>query len=290
MPYPVNLDSVLEKTLDNLGLFQKARKYQVFALWPRLVGKLSKHAQPRRTDGDVLYVATSSSVWSQELSYMSQDILTRINRALGGEYFREIRFSENLWRSAARKIRPGGIEVDAFKKSLLISRGARNGRSRSLCQTDLDVVLQSFKRAMDMRKEALLAKGFVSCRECGCLYPVSKKECPFCKTRKELSGYNRVIAILEERPEIPNDEVCRVCGVRDTWVAERAKHELESRWVTIIGSRLARITRKEARGPETVEYLRKLASLRSGMRARDMSPKDLERVLGKRLAILIPKG
>ena len=135
---------------------------------------------------------------------MSQEILTKINEALGNQYFREIRFSENLWRSTVGKMRPAdGVLAHDFKKRLLVSRGPRSGRRNAPDRKDLYAALQSFKEAMEERKRSLLAMGFIACRECGCLYPTTKKGCPFCKTRREFSGYNCVIAILEEHPEIP---------------------------------------------------------------------------------------
>ncbi len=76
MARPEFLGNVLQRSLDGMGLLPKARRFQVFALWPRIVGDIALNARPRRVDGDVLYVATSSSMWAQELSMMRRRIIS----------------------------------------------------------------------------------------------------------------------------------------------------------------------------------------------------------------------
>lgn len=280
MTYPSSLREVLDRNLGDLGLFQKAKKYQVYALWPYLVGDLALNAFPRRIDGDVLYVATSSSVWSQELTFMAPGILTKVNNALGGEHFREIRFSEHLWRST-HKDEPG------FARRIR-SRGARpDKRTRSGEDRDIEAVLASLRTTMRRRVAALKADGYQACHQCGYLFPKNKVECPICKAVREFYGYNRAIAMLEQRPDLTDQAVCLSLHLSNEWLVQRARSELESRWISLIRSRLSQSTRKVRKSVELSEFVAKLASLRSGKMAHELSEREIENILGARLAAIL---
>ena len=281
MTAPSNLREVLDKNLDDLGLFQKARKHQVYILWPRIVGELAQNAFPRRVDGDVLYVATSSSVWSQELTFMAPSILGTVNQALGGMYFREIRFSEHLWRPTSK------AEGD-FQGNIRRNKKRRIERLAAPSDGDLLGVFSRLQTAMRHRVAALKAKGYASCSTCGYLFPKTNRECPMCKVRREFYGYNRAIAMLDQRPYLTDAEVCQALG-SDEWLVERARTELESRWTAFVRSRLSQSTRRERRNVETVEFVAKLASLRSGRKAEDLSERDIVNILGNRLASILKR-
>jgi len=277
-----SLGHIIEKSLDDLGLFQKARKYQVYVLWPRLVGELSKHAFPRRIDGDTLYVATSSSVWSQELTFMAPEILSKVNNALGGQYFREIRFSEHLWRAAAR-------EGSRFAESAGPKRSGPRGQNRDRQEKDLDRVLVSLKATMRRRVAELKAKGYKTCEKCGYLFPPGKNECPMCEARRELYQYNSAVALLERHPDLTDDAVSQTLGITDLWLVQRARDELDSRWSSFIRSSLAQSDRKERKSVEMVETVAKLLALRSGKTAEGLTQREISEILGKRLAAILKK-
>ncbi len=288
MANPVNIEQVLRESLDGLGLFEKARKYRIYGIWPRVVGRLAGHAQPRRVDGDVLYVATASSVWSQELSYMSQGILAKLNAALGGSYFREIKFSEHLWEFAANNIRVATARAVPGKEATLGGKRRSQGGSRG-SEKDLSGTLQSLKKAAGKNKTFLEAAGFVHCKKCGWMYEGSQKGCPYCRDREESYGYHRAIVILEKTPALSDRQVCDACRIRDPFVAQRARNALESRLLNYLRGQVFRSAGKESGSQETAECAKKLASLRSGIGADKMSHKDFEKALGKRLAPLIPR-
>ncbi len=62
-------------------------------LWPRIVGAwIAEHAHPVSFRRGLLTVATDSPALSQELHFEQQEILNRLNEALGGEMIMEMRF------------------------------------------------------------------------------------------------------------------------------------------------------------------------------------------------------
>jgi hypothetical protein len=66
---------------------------KVFAWWSRSVPpRILDHARPVRLSRGVLIVHVSSSVWANELHYLSDDLLRRVQAASPGGGVRRIRF------------------------------------------------------------------------------------------------------------------------------------------------------------------------------------------------------
>lgn len=309
------LGEVLNKTLNDLGLFENARKYEVFSLWGEIVGDIARHARPRRFQGDVLFVATASSAWSSELAFMQTSILAKINQALGGQYIREVRFSEHLW--GAEEAGPGRGSTAARPK-----QGFRVAEDRveeatgawpdkvlggeiadpSLCRAFLKTA-----GTMTRRRRYLLAGGYKLCRVCGNVYPRGGRECPACRVKREFVAHNRAIAILESTPEMDDKELSRLIGIPDSYVAERARRVLMSRTTSMIRYRLGgtfgrsaysvsgkesgrRYTDRAETREELLVLGRKLASLTTRTPYEDLTSEEIERVLGRRLAAILKKG
>ncbi len=59
---------------------------RVQGCWARVVGDaVAREAEPVGERAGVLTVACRSSTWAQELELLSTELLSRVNRALGGE-------------------------------------------------------------------------------------------------------------------------------------------------------------------------------------------------------------
>jgi hypothetical protein len=275
---------VLQKSLTNLGLLKKMRRYQVFSVWPKVVGDIARHAKPRRLAGDVLYVATASSAWSQELTFMRQSILDKLKTALQGEYVREIRFSEHLWD-------PTELENGTAVDLPLMAKGEGEAAMDAIPDRQLAHYAKRFCSIMARRKVYLLRKGYVRCARCGCLYPSAKRECPFCAVEREWRARRRAIAILEKAPHLPDEEVQSLIGSVCLEPVRSARRELESRCLTIARSALnadgkwAAVDRNEITGA-----IEKMAALRSLKPAADMTAHEIEKAVGKRLFLAAKRG
>jgi len=72
----------------NLTAEQLAR-----AAWPQAVGKrIAAHARPRVLAGSVLIVEVDDEEWQRQLSFLSSQILARLNQILGRELAGRIEF------------------------------------------------------------------------------------------------------------------------------------------------------------------------------------------------------
>ncbi len=302
----LRLSQILRGTLGDMGLYPKAQKYLVFSLWPKIVGDVSKYAKPRRIQGDVLYVATASSVWSQELHFMRESIIAQVNQALGGEQIKEVRFSEHMWDAPGDEDRAEeGFEarsdVDGTGGGEVLTSEAAAGIQDQV----LSRAFRRMERAMSRRRSVLTAKGYKICPVCGCPYPKRKTACPACANRKEFQTLTRAIAILGECPETSDEELAESLGAREPYVWERARREVESRLVSFVRGRLAAEARDNAANPqrarkrtperdlaraEVALAIRKMASLRAKLPYESMDRSALEKAVGKRYAALARKG
>lgn len=67
--------------------------------WSELVGAtVAAHTRPTGINRDVLWVATSSSIWAQELTFKRQLILRKLINKLSFD-IKDIRFSPGQWQS-----------------------------------------------------------------------------------------------------------------------------------------------------------------------------------------------
>ena len=87
------LKSALDLLTHDLGITRKLREYDVITLWRTIVGdQIARVAVAERVENRVLFVAVSSAPWRAELSMRRQEILEKINTAVGRQVIREIRF------------------------------------------------------------------------------------------------------------------------------------------------------------------------------------------------------
>ena len=88
-----SLGSVIGKILQSGIRQQDAPLLQVWDLWERAVGEIiAENARPAAFKGSILLVHVNSSPWLHQLHFLKEDILSKINRELGQELVKEIKF------------------------------------------------------------------------------------------------------------------------------------------------------------------------------------------------------
>ena len=87
---PVRLGDILNPALDRLATSDQARAY---AAWARASGdQVASGARPRHFARGVLTVECSSSVWANELTYLSGQLLRRMDDVAPGHPVKRFRF------------------------------------------------------------------------------------------------------------------------------------------------------------------------------------------------------
>ena len=88
-----DLKTILGTMLRTIDSPQQREQFRVWDIWEGVVGpQIAGKTRPEALRNGVLVVSVTSSVWMQELSFMKQKILDRINQTLAPGTIREIRF------------------------------------------------------------------------------------------------------------------------------------------------------------------------------------------------------
>lgn len=281
---PVPLKEVLLNSLERMGLLQKAQRYRVFSSWRQIVGDIALNARPRKIDGDVLYVSTSSSTWAQELTFMKRRILAKINGFLGGKFLSDIHFSEHLWgdvASSEARLRPSS-EMPRSHHVPFVRKALPASGEELIRDTHLRAAFRGFASAAHARQDSLLAQGFVRCSVCGGFYDPKADRCPYCKLVSARKDALKVEEILLKSPEFGVETVRVASGVKERDLIAQVRSELDERW-----SRSARYYLAKGDLPGAKQILSKLVSLRTSRRLEELNKYEVESALGRKLARIL---
>ena len=89
----VHIGRVINDVLNIQRKDHDAELIQVWNLWDSIVGRaVAENARPAAFKGNLLLVNVSSSPWVQQLQFLKNDIIAKLNRALKKELVEEIKF------------------------------------------------------------------------------------------------------------------------------------------------------------------------------------------------------
>ena len=87
------LGVVLDQSLKRFDLTPRLDQYGVWPIWNDVVGKtIAQNAQPEKIRNGTLFVKVSSPVWMQQLQFMKEMIVEKLNQRLKGEVVKTIFF------------------------------------------------------------------------------------------------------------------------------------------------------------------------------------------------------
>ncbi len=90
------LGDALGKLVRSLGMEARLEEQEAVGRWPQVVGdRIALHARAVFFDGGKLVVEVDSAAWRQELFYMKQEILNRLDRSLGKPLVQDIIFTNS---------------------------------------------------------------------------------------------------------------------------------------------------------------------------------------------------
>jgi predicted nucleic acid-binding Zn ribbon protein len=88
------ISGVLSRVLRELGLEAELQGWRAVEEWPRLVGpRVSRHTRAVGFREGTLRVEVEGSAWMHELSFLKRDLIRGVNRYLGAELVRDVRFT-----------------------------------------------------------------------------------------------------------------------------------------------------------------------------------------------------
>ena len=87
------LNSAIKNFLEKNGLEKGVNQNKSIELWPDIVGeKISKNTKAQAVESGTLIIKAKNSAWRQELIFKQSEILESINKKLGKNTIKAIRF------------------------------------------------------------------------------------------------------------------------------------------------------------------------------------------------------
>jgi predicted nucleic acid-binding Zn ribbon protein len=194
----LELSRSLPQVLQQMNLGERLREGRIMDLWPEVVGPtVAERSRPVKCHDGVLTVAVSSSVWLQQLTMMRQEIVRLFAERIGKGAITEIDFTSRGWSEwhedpilpvlkprTLAKLSLGATLPDRQQQHLeaavreIPDEGLRERAARMIAKAQL-------------RQEALKAKGWKPCGQCGELHDRGKPLCIVCETavNTTLGGY-----------------------------------------------------------------------------------------------------
>ena len=89
----VHIGSIIDDVIKSYRRESDAELIQVWNVWDGVVGEvLAQNARPAAFKGRVLLVHVSSSTWIHQLQFLKQEMIDKLNTALGKVLIDELKF------------------------------------------------------------------------------------------------------------------------------------------------------------------------------------------------------
>jgi predicted nucleic acid-binding Zn ribbon protein len=89
----VHIGEILQEALRGCRPQADGELVRIWRLWDEAVGDaVAENTRPAAFKGKLLIVHVSSSPWAHQLQFMKQDILRKVNAALGKDLVADIKF------------------------------------------------------------------------------------------------------------------------------------------------------------------------------------------------------
>jgi len=141
-----SIGEILFSSFKGKGVAAKIEEISLIKLWPKAVGqKIALQTQPDSLKNGTLFVKTTSSVWVQQLHFMKEEILQKLNELAGKVAVKDIRFSVGYKLAQTRT----DANILAAKKSLLKERDKKmiTECTAALADRELAVIFQRVMQA-----------------------------------------------------------------------------------------------------------------------------------------------
>jgi predicted nucleic acid-binding Zn ribbon protein len=90
---PSTIGSAIARVLDQFGLSQKVRQYNVVDCWAQVVGEqIAKVTVAEKIADGKLYVTVANPVWRNELVFLKKDLIAKLNHAMAQDVVHDIVF------------------------------------------------------------------------------------------------------------------------------------------------------------------------------------------------------
>jgi|TARA_B110000263_G_scaffold176364_1_gene154128 predicted nucleic acid-binding Zn ribbon protein len=87
------LKKIIGRFLKKNGLEKGVNQNKALLIWEEIVGNtIADNTSPEKVEHGILTVKTKNSSWRQELLFKKQEIIEKLNKSLGDNTIKEIKF------------------------------------------------------------------------------------------------------------------------------------------------------------------------------------------------------
>lgn len=87
------LGAVIDSLTNTLGIKSRLQEYEAVVQWEGIVGeRIARMTTASRIVKGILFVKVKTSTWRNELNVRKKEIIEKINRGIGGEVVKDIKF------------------------------------------------------------------------------------------------------------------------------------------------------------------------------------------------------
>lgn len=181
-----SLDHIIGALENQLPLQGPQQFQRLLNCWPAIVGAAAANqTRPSSISRDVLYVATSSSVWAQELKFKRHFLLKKLNAQLSSQLV-DIRFSTAQWQndsSQGNLTSPSSSTLWQEHPSCVVKAVSASPIDQAVKLTDPHSAFQRWAQLMQARSLSLPL-----CPQCQCPTPSGELQrwtvCGLCATKQ----------------------------------------------------------------------------------------------------------
>ena len=118
---PRRIKGILNATLRKLGLEKKIKECAILSFWNEVVGEsIALHTRPIKVYDGRMTVLVESPSWTQELTFLKNKILERLNKSMGKEIIKDIYFK--IGNIDPAPLERNGVKKPASSAGLLMRR------------------------------------------------------------------------------------------------------------------------------------------------------------------------
>jgi len=178
----IEVCKLLRRIFISHGLGKEFAEQEPLFLWEEAVGeRVARLTKPLQVREGTIFVEVRSHVLAQELSMLKEEYIKRINKLLGEERVRDIRFRVG----AGGALRQREREEEAIKlEEVPLSTEEREEIDHLVREVDDERLREALRRFLitERRIEKVrLERGFRRCPRCGGLHRDGEELCIYCQ-------------------------------------------------------------------------------------------------------------
>lgn len=122
------MSEALQEAFEALGLTDVARRMTISRAWRQAVGEqIANRTEPDSFRRGTLIVKAASAAWQNELVYLREGIIAKVNAALGGELVKELKIITGRVHPPVKSEKPAWTKAAPHRDDLAAAKSVTSG-------------------------------------------------------------------------------------------------------------------------------------------------------------------